>query len=135
MFENLRFSKKIDFTVYVDPNINADHVKLPPMILQPYIENAIIHGVALIENKKIEIEILGKHQCIEIRIIDNGVGRKEAAKNRVRHKNLSKSLGTKITDEMLKNYFGAKNYTIAYHDLQKDEEPTGTMAVLEIPAL
>ena len=133
--ENLRFNKKIDFTVYVDPNIDADHVKLPPMVLQPYIENAIIHGVALIENKKIEIEILAKHQCIEIRIIDNGVGRKEAAKNRVRHKNLSKSLGTKITDEMLKNYFGAKNYTITYHDLQKDEEPTGTMVVLEIPAL
>ena len=104
------------------------------MVLQPYIENAIIHGVALVENKKIDIEILAKNEWIEIRISDNGVGRREAAKNRVRHKNLSKSLGTKITDGMLKNYFGPKNYSITYHDLQNDELSMGTVVVLEIPS-
>lgn len=132
--ENLRFNHKIDYTVFIDPNIDVNHIKLPPMVLQPYIENAIIHGVALVENKKIDIEILAKNEWIEIRISDNGVGRKEAAKNRVRHKNLSKSLGTKITDGMLKNYFGTKNYSITYHDLQNNELSTGTVVVLEIPS-
>ena len=132
--ENLRFNHKIDFTVFIDPNIDVNQIKLPPMVLQPYIENAIIHGVALVENKKIDIEILAKNEWVEIRISDNGVGRREAAKNRVRHKNLSKSLGTKITDGMLKNYFGPKNYSITYHDLQNDELSMGTVVVLEIPS-
>ena len=132
--ENLRFSKKIDFSVFIDSNIDVKKIKLPPMVLQPYIENAIIHGVSVVENKKIDIKVLAKNERIEIRITDNGIGRKEAAKNRVRHKNLSKSLGTKITDGMLKNYFGPGNYSITYHDLQNDDLPVGTMVVLEIPS-
>jgi sensor histidine kinase YesM len=130
--ENLRFNKKIDFTIDVDPAINLNHIKLPPMVLQPYIENAIIHGVAMLENKKIALEILPKNNAIEIRISDNGIGRTAAAKNRI-HKNIAKSLGTKITDGMLKNYFGAQNYSITYHDLQDNDQPTGTTVVLEIP--
>lgn len=132
--ENLRFHKKIDYSVYIDPDIHLNHVKLPPMILQPYIENAIIHGVSLLENKKIVLEILSKNEVIEIRITDNGIGRAEAAKNRDRHKNLGKSLGTKITDNMLKNYFGPKNYSINYYDLADNNQPAGTRVVLEIPS-
>ena len=104
------------------------------MVLQPFIENAILHGVALLETKKIDVHVLSKNEHIEIRIIDNGIGRKEAAKNKIRHQNSSKSLGTKIADGMLKNYFGSKYYKIDYHDLHKDDKPTGTMVVLEIPA-
>lgn len=132
--ENLRFNNKIDFNIMIDDYINPELIKLPPMVLQPFIENAILHGVALLENKKIDLHILSENGHIQIQIIDNGVGRKEAAKNRVRHKNSSKSLGTKIADGMLKNYFGSNYYRITYEDLYEDEKPTGTKVTLEIPA-
>ena len=132
--ENLRFNKKIDFNIIIDNQLNPEEIKLPPMVLQPFIENAILHGVALQEIKKIEVHVLSRNNHIEIRICDNGVGRREAAKNRIRHKNSSKSLGTKIADGMLKNYFGSNYYKIDYHDLYEDEQPTGTRVVLEIPA-
>ncbi|QOW11329.1 hypothetical protein Q73A0000_13655 [Kaistella flava (ex Peng et al. 2021)] len=132
--ENLRFNKKIDFNIFIDDQINPEDIKLPPMVLQPFIENAILHGVALLETKKIDIQVLSKNDHIEIRIIDNGVGRKEAAKNKIRHQNSSKSLGTKIADGMLNNYFGSNYYTITYLDLYENEQPAGTTVVLEIPA-
>lgn len=131
--ENLRFDKKINFNIFIDEQINPEHINLPPMVLQPFIENAILHGIALVEDKKINLRIDQKNNHIEIKIIDNGVGRKEAERNRHRHKNLGNSLGTKIADGMLKNYFGAKSYKIIYHDLYEDAKPTGTMVVLEIP--
>lgn len=133
--ENLRFKKEIDFKVYIDEHLNFEKIKLPPMVLQPFIENAILHGVALVENKKINLEVLSKETHIEIRIIDNGVGRKEAEKNRVQHKILRKSLGTKIANGMLKNYFGSKSFKIEYHDLHENGKPSGTMVVLEIPMM
>lgn len=131
--ENLRFSKNIKFTITIDPLINPDKVKIPPMVLQPFIENAIIHGVALVQNKKIDLQVLSKNGHIEIEITDNGIGRKEAGRNRLLHKNQTKSLGTKIADGMLKNYFGASSYKISYHDLQEVGQPIGTKVVLEIP--
>ncbi|MDQ0476629.1 sensor histidine kinase [Chryseobacterium sp. MDT2-18] len=131
--ENLRFTKKIDFNIVIDEQINSEKIKLPPMVLQTFIENAILHGVATLDHKKITINVLRKNQQLEIRISDNGVGRKEAAKNRSRRNNSSKSLGTKIADEMLKNYFGPESYKIKYYDLHKNDQPTGTMVVLEIP--
>ena len=131
--ENLRFKKEIDFNVFIDDQLNVENIKLPPMVLQPFIENAILHGVALVDNKKISLEVLSKKTHIEIRIIDNGVGRKQAEKNRIQHKILRKSLGTKIADGMLKNYFGAESFKIKYHDLHENDKPSGTMVILEIP--
>lgn len=131
--ENLRFNKKIDFTIIIGDDINPEQLTLPPMVLQPFIENAILHGVAVLENKKIELQVLSINGHIEIRIKDNGIGRKEAAKNKMKHKNSSKSLGTKIADGMLTNYFGDQYYKVIYHDLYENEQPAGTMVVLEIP--
>ncbi len=132
--ENLRFNKEISFNILIDEKINSEELKLPPMVLQPFIENAILHGIALVEDKKIDLHVVTKDQHIEIRIIDNGVGRKEAERNKIRHKNLGKSFGTKIAAGMLKNYFWPKPYKIEYHDLHQNGQPTGTMVVLEIPA-
>ena len=131
--ESLRYNKNIDFNITIDEAINPEAIKLPPMVLQPFIENAIVHGIALVEDKKINLHILQKSTHIEIRIIDNGIGRKEAERNQVRYKKLGNSLGTKIADGMLKNYFGDREYKIDYHDLYENDQSTGTMVVLEIP--
>ncbi|RLD55731.1 MAG: hypothetical protein DRJ05_12500, partial [Bacteroidetes bacterium] len=81
--EKLRMKEKFDYFIDVDPEIDTEAIYIPPMILQPYVENAIKHGIG---NKssagkiKIEINISGKHLlCL---IDDNGVGRGFSAKQK-----------------------------------------------------
>lgn len=131
--ENSRFNHEIDFTIHIAENINPENIKLPPMVLQPFIENCILHGIALVVEKKINVDIFSKDSHIEIQITDNGVGRKEAHNNQNLRKRLGKSLGTKIADEMLKNYFGSQSYKIEYHDLYEENIARGTKVVLQIP--
>ena len=131
--ENLRFSKNINFNIIIDNQIDTTKIKLPPMVLQPFIENAILHGVAMVEEKKIDLRVEKDLNMIKIIITDNGIGRKEASKIQTQNKQMGNSLGTKIADGMLKNYFGPDSYKIKYHDLQQNDKPSGTTVVLEIP--
>lgn len=131
--ENLRFHNHIDFSIDIAPEIDMNKVKLPPMVLQPFIENAILHGVATVENKKISIEVSVKDHAVEISISDNGIGRMEAGKRKSVIKNKTKSLGTEIAAEMLKNYFNDKKYQLQYIDLHENDIPTGTKVLIAIP--
>ena len=131
--ENLRFHNHIQFCINIAPEIDADIVKLPPMVLQPFIENAIIHGVATVDDKKISVNVSVKDQAVEISISDNGIGREEAGKRKSIIKNKTKSLGTEIAAEMLKNYFNNKGYKLQYIDLYENDIPTGTKVLISIP--
>jgi ligand-binding sensor domain-containing protein len=78
--EQYRFENKFEFSIYVDNQINKDDNHIPPMLLQPYVENAIRHGI---NNKKegvglIQINILKQNNNLICEIIDNGIGRKAA---------------------------------------------------------
>ena len=131
--ENLRFNNEMKFTVSNAANLDLDAIKLPPMVLQPFIENAIVHGIATVKNKKIDLEISLKNDAVQICITDNGIGRVEAEKIKSTIQNKVKSLGTKIAGEMLKNYFKDKKYRIEYIDLYENEIPCGTKVIIEIP--
>ena len=131
--ENLRFNNEMEFTVSNVANLDLDAIKLPPMVLQPFIENAIIHGISTVKNKKIDLENSLKNDAVQICITDNGIGRIEAEKIKSTIQNKVKSLGTKIADEMLKNYFKDKKYRIEYIDLYENEIPCGTKVIIEIP--
>jgi hypothetical protein len=79
--EQYRFENKFDYNIYIDERINLYDNHIPPMLLQPYVENAIRHGI---NNKKegiglIQINILKQANNLICEIIDNGVGRQAAA--------------------------------------------------------
>lgn len=131
--ENLRFNNHISFSVNIAPEIDRNKVKLPPMVLQPFIENSILHGVATIEDKKISIDVSVKNNAVEICITDNGIGRSEAGKRKSIIKNKTKSLGTEIAAELLKNYFNDQKYHIQYIDLYEEDIAKGTKVVIAIP--
>lgn len=132
--ENLRFDHGINFIISVDDKINAEELKLPPMVLQPFIENAILHGITSVDDKKIEVQITLKNDIVEIRISDNGIGRKEAEKNKIRNRKKGKSYGTEIAAGMLRNFFWPRPFSITYHDLTEKDAPAGTAVVIQIPA-
>jgi len=76
--EHNRFKEKFDYTINIDENINLEDFSIPPMLLQPYIENAIWHGLRYKEEKGVlEIHISKVDaNSISVVIIDDGVGRK-----------------------------------------------------------
>jgi len=136
--ENIRFDNEIAYTITVDENLNINTIKIPSLILQPFIENAIWHGLASKKGEKkldIKIEEEASHFA-KITITDNGVGRKrsvEINKKKIHKKN---SIGIKLTEERLRNF--AKdyhnNYSLTFKDLyKKDDLANGTKVILKIP--
>jgi len=137
--ESVRFKDKFDYKINIDNDIDTLLYKIPTMLIQPYVENAICHGLNNREDKgflNIDLKLLDDR--IECTIEDNGIGR-EAALEIKRQKNGNhNSLGTKITESRLNlvNALYGKNMKIDYTDL-KDENgnPVGTKVVIHIPII
>ncbi|TQO38134.1 tetratricopeptide repeat protein [Arenibacter algicola] len=93
--EHSRFSDKFDYRITVDEDIDIDAFQIPPMLLQPYIENAIWHGLRYREDKGfLQIGIKQKDKLVlEISITDNGIGRKNSAALKTQNQKKQKSKG------------------------------------------
>ncbi len=137
--ENIRFSNEIDFTINVDENINTLSIKVPSMILQPFIENALWHGLSSSKQaeKKIDLKVSElTNDYVTISIIDNGIGRTESEKINKQKFLKRKSVGIELTKARLANF--SKNYTNLYKmdivDLMDINKKTiGTKVTLKIP--
>ncbi|HOY94256.1 MAG TPA: histidine kinase [Catalimonadaceae bacterium] len=82
--EQLRFQNRFHYVLEVDPNLDMTEIDVPPLLLQPYVENAIWHGLMPLpptQEGKVEILIHKTMDGIEIRILDNGIGREASGKN------------------------------------------------------
>jgi len=137
--ESVRFKDKFDYKVNIDDDIDTLLYKIPTMLIQPYVENAICHGLNNRENKgflNIDLKLLDDR--IECTIEDNGIGREAAQEIKKQKNGNHNSLGTKITESRL-NLVSAlygKNMKIDYTDLKdKDGNPSGTRVVLHIPII
>ncbi len=77
--ENIRFENTIDFSMDIDHTLNLDTIKIPSMVLQPFIENAIWHGLASKkEEKELSLQVYREDSNLIIEITDNGIGRANA---------------------------------------------------------
>lgn len=137
--ENIRFQNEIDISVSVDDNINLQQIKLPPLILQPFLENAIWHGLSSkkYDDKKIVISI-SKYNMdfVQINIKDNGIGREASAKIKSEKTIQRKSVGIQLTKERLDRFVKYKqhNYALLYKDVKNlNNEIAGTLVVLKLP--
>ncbi|MDB5257887.1 MAG: hypothetical protein JWM14_2582 [Chitinophagaceae bacterium] len=137
--EQLRNSNKFDYTISVDESLEDDFITIPPMITQPYIENAILHGVThLTERGKIEIAYTKSGDHIECSIRDNGIGREASSVIRERIKPGHTSVAMELTHDRLELMKQALKgeYKILISDLKdKDGNACGTEVKLWIPFL
>ncbi|MEE9408388.1 MAG: histidine kinase [Polaribacter sp.] len=136
--ENIRFSNEIDFQIKFDDTLKLQTIKIPPLVLQPFLENAIWHGLSSKKsNKNIILSVNEEDKkYILITIEDNGIGRTASAKIKSEKSINRKSIGINLTRERLSNFVkNLKNdYSIIYEDLI-DESKTaiGTKVILKIP--
>jgi len=136
--EALRFDKKFTYRITIDNEVNADSIEVPPLIIQPYVENAIWHGLLHKEtpgclNISLSMPEENMLQCI---IEDDGVGRQKAKELKSKTATTRKSLGLKLTGNRLTllNKYAELNASIDIIDLkQRDGEASGTKVILKIP--
>lgn len=108
--ENIRFDQKIDFSVNRN-NLNLASIKVPALILQPFIENALWHGLMLREGEKnITIEVTQENNTTKLSITDNGIGRQRAQENVAKKSYKRESLGLQFTNERI-SHFNQKNHS------------------------
>ena len=135
--QKLRFGEKFNYSVDIDKTIDPEIIGIPPMLAQPFIENAIEHGI---QHKKgpghIFIRIRKKENLIHLEIEDDGIGRKKA-REISRHQNKDhKSHSTNITKErfIILNKKRKQKITMDITDLKDENKiPTGTKVTLMIP--
>ncbi|MEO1010708.1 MAG: tetratricopeptide repeat protein, partial [Bacteroidota bacterium] len=138
--ENIRFSNEINFTTQVDKDIDVHHIKIPSLILQPFLENALWHGLSSKEGeKRIALHISrGKQGFVDISITDNGVGRKAAERIKKGKVLKRKSVGIDITKERLANFSRdyQNSFSVQMMDLYDgDGKASGTKVILHIPTI
>jgi LytS/YehU family sensor histidine kinase len=136
--ENIRFSNEIDFSIKTNANLNLEEVKIPPLVLQPFLENSIWHGLSTKEkNKKLMISIDKiSSNYLQIDIEDNGIGRKGAEKIKAKKSINRTSMGVNLTKDRLTNFVKQFNndYSIIYKDLKdKKNKASGTKVSIKLP--
>jgi len=130
--EHQRFEDKFDYELTIDPSIEANKFQIPPMLLQPYIENAVWHGLRYKkELGELKISMHKKDSnCVEILISDNGIGRSESKKLKTNNQKKQESKGMNNIKEriaILNDMYGDK-VTVSVTDLLADG--TGTKVTL-----
>ncbi|MDZ4751300.1 MAG: histidine kinase [Flavobacteriales bacterium] len=100
--EKMRFKEKFDYDITVDEDIMSSELQLPPMLIQPYLENAIIHGLAQTRSKgRISLYYLLIGNYLVVTVTDNGIGIEQSKKLKEGNKSLHKSVGMTITQKRL----------------------------------
>ncbi|PWT70258.1 MAG: hypothetical protein C5B59_21005 [Bacteroidetes bacterium] len=136
--ESARFGDRFEYDIIISDDIDMENVKVPPLIIQPFLENSIWHGLTLKEGRgRVELRVERQGAFLIFRIIDNGVGRrKDSAKNGkpgIKHE----PMGLKITSQRILRMFRNKpepEEVISILDLENDEgKPSGTEVSLKIP--
>ena len=136
--EAMRFEDQFTYSIDIDPRLHPDAVSIPTMIIQPYVENAIWHGLL---NKSGDRHLTLKFQTgeagmLEAIIEDNGVGRKRAAELRSKDALKRKSYGMQITDNRIKvlNSLYDSLAAVRVEDLEDATgTPAGTRVTLRMP--
>jgi len=101
--EKMRFENKFDYVIEVDPEIDTEAVLLPGMLLQPFAENSVNHGLVYLDKNvkgELQVTVFRKGAGIGIVIDDNGIGRAKARELKQRIKQSYRSRSTEIIHEM-----------------------------------
>jgi ligand-binding sensor domain-containing protein len=136
LIEKFAGGDKFDYEIKVNPSIEQDYIKIPPMLLQPFAENAIKHGFKNIDKKGLlRISFEEKDGYVECSLTDNGIGREKAGELKQKSESFHKSTALMVTQERLDLIRKIENLQlIEISDLLSENgQPSGTKVVIRIP--
>lgn len=137
--EALRFEHRFEYKVSIPKDLDVEVLKVPPLIIQPYAENAIWHGLMHKDDKgQLDIEVSQEEDHLSFKITDNGIGRKQAAAFASKSATKHKSMGLKITKEridLLQKLNGTES-PVKITDLENpDGSAAGTEVIIKMPLI
>ena len=132
--EHSRFKDKFDYELIVDKNIDQGQFQIPPMLLQPYVENAVWHGLRYKKEKgflKVSLDKIDE-ETIKITIADNGIGRSKSKALKTEHQKKQKSTGMQNITQRIKilNQMYKDKVDVFIEDMYDNK--TGTKVVLTL---
>lgn len=126
--EQLRFENKFEFILNISPEIEVETIEIPSLLVQPYVENAILHGLYNKPTKgTLKISVREDRDSLLFEIEDDGVGRAASEKLRQQNFPLHKSMGTVLTEERLKVINLEEKASYEVIDLFDGKKSTGTL--------
>jgi tetratricopeptide (TPR) repeat protein len=131
--EHYRFRDKFDYEMELDSQINAESLEVPPMLIQPYLENAVWHGLRYKDSKgKLSLRIQLQDQHLVAEIFDNGIGRKKSTELKTANQKKHFSMGLKNIGERLAilNKVYKTKYSVSVTDAK---EGSGTEVKIYMP--
>nr|WP_321226657.1 histidine kinase [uncultured Psychroserpens sp.] len=136
--EKLRFEDKLNYAISTSGHLKPDEINIPTMLVQPYVENALKHGLLHRKtNRDLRINFFVNEEVKTVRciIVDNGVGRAQAEKFKARSRKSHPSFATKATQDRLAllNYGKKKQVGVVITDLFDEDIPIGTQVDITIP--
>jgi ligand-binding sensor domain-containing protein len=141
--EQLRFSNKFDYHIAIDEKIDMENTEIPPLLIQPYVENAILHGL-INKNGKGDLwfSLERNNGLLICEIEDNGIGRARAQEIEQGKVSRHRSLGIKVTEERISGLFELLDYKMEVvtedlfeikQDPEEKPQPAGTRVIISIP--
>jgi tetratricopeptide (TPR) repeat protein len=131
--EHYRFRDKFEYEIDIDESINAESILVPPMLIQPYLENAVWHGLRYRDSVGfLKMSMVQKNDSLIVTITDNGIGRKKSAELKTENQKKHKSTGLKNIKERLTilNNVYKKHYEVNVSDGVNGE---GTKVQIKFP--
>jgi LytS/YehU family sensor histidine kinase len=131
--EKIRISGGFEFVKSIDPELNLKAISVPPLFLQPFIENSIWHGLVDKKGKKrIELKLKKQGAYIYMTIEDNGIGIENSIKQKKKLFTKKKFFGATATEKRIKLLYNSSDVVIRINDLgNKDKQ--GTLVELIFP--
>jgi ligand-binding sensor domain-containing protein len=136
--EALRYKHKLNYEIKIDPSVQMDFIEIPPLLVQPFVENAIWHGLMhRKEGGNLLVEVTQPQEnTLRIEITDDGIGREAALALKSRSATRQKSFGMQITSERLQainEIFGIQAHVFVKDLLDTEGGALGTKVIIEIP--
>jgi hypothetical protein len=137
--EQMRFNNKFNYEEKIDSELLEGDYNVPSLLIQPYVENAIVHGIAHSDKADLKLTVTAtlENDFIKYVIEDNGVGRNQSANYNKINKLHHKSIGLKITEDRVHLFNQSENSNghINITDLfDEDNKPAGTKVEVKIKA-
>ena len=132
--EHFRFKDKFDYKIHVEESLGEDDFEIPPMLIQPYIENAIWHGLRYKDNTGVlSLKLEKKEKNLLVTISDNGIGRRKSAELKTTNQKKNRSTALRNIKERIYivNELHGLNINVSVQDYNKDG--TGTVVRLTVP--